>query len=209
MERLKRIHRSPFMRQNATLFVGTLLVSILNYLYYPILGRLLDLQDFGEVQVLVSFFLQLMMLLMVLTQVTTNIVANNDNNGEKQAVILDLEKLALWVSFGLFALGSLLSWQLMQALQFQSPWPFILLLLAFVVTVPFTFRSGYLRGKQKFFDVSVASLVGSASKIIASAGLVLVGFGTIGAIGGLVVAQLLALAYTIYRARHWGFLEIR
>lgn len=205
MNIVKRTLTSAFMRQNATLFVGTLLVSILNYLYYPVLGRLLETSQFGEVQVLVSFFLQLMMLLMVLTQVTTNIVANYQDETKKQRVIFELEKLAFMVSLGLLAVGSLLSWQLMQALQFQSPIPFVILLLAFTVTIPFTFRSGFLRGQQKFYEVSIGSIIGSASKIVASAALVVIGFGTIGAIGGLVIAQLLALIYTIHRARLGGF----
>lgn len=202
---LGKIRESVFLRQNAVLFVGSLAVSILNYLYYPVLGRLLGLEEYGEVQVLISLFLQLTIFLVVLTQVTVNIVANYQDEAQKNKVIFELEKLAFLCSVGILAVGTLFSWQLQHILHFNSPIPFIVLLCALVITVPVTFRSAYLRGRQEFTAVSVANMIGSAGKIIASALLVFIGFSTTGAIGGLVVAQVLALAYAASRARRLGF----
>jgi O-antigen/teichoic acid export membrane protein len=52
----RQLRSSDFLRQNAILFVGSLAVSVLNYAYYPVLGRLLKVEEFGEVQVLISLF---------------------------------------------------------------------------------------------------------------------------------------------------------
>lgn len=202
---LQPLRKSTFLRQNAIFFFGSLAVSILNYAYYPILGRLLNLEQYGELQVLTSIFLQLALLLTVLTQVTVSIVANYADEKKKIRVIFELEKLAFWMGGGILFIGLMLSIPLSNALKFESVWPFTILLLAFLATIPLTFRSSYLRGKQDFATVSIGNIIGSAGKIITSLILVLIGCGVAGAIGGIIIAQLLSLAYIATRAHKLGF----
>ncbi|HSE61656.1 MAG TPA: oligosaccharide flippase family protein, partial [Candidatus Saccharimonadales bacterium] len=161
---VRLVRSSDFLRQNAILFVGSLLVSALNYAYYPVLGRLLSVEEFGEVQVLVSLFLQLTLFLVVLGQVTVNIVANYKDVRAKHEIIFELEKLALLLSGAVFVIGALFSWQLRNALHFESAWPFIVLLLTLIASVPLAFRSAYLRGQKKFSQVSVANIIGAVGK---------------------------------------------
>ncbi len=47
-----------FLRHNAIFWSASLFVSFLNYLYYPVLGRLLDPTSFGETQTIISIFTQ-------------------------------------------------------------------------------------------------------------------------------------------------------
>jgi O-antigen/teichoic acid export membrane protein len=202
---IRQVRGSDFLRQNAVLFFGSLLVSVLNYAYYPVLGRLLKIEAYGEVQILISLFLQLTIFLTVLSQVTVNVTANYKDEDTKHKVVFELEKFGLLLSVLVLIVGIFASWQLKQILHFDSVWPFIVLLLGLVATVPLTFRIGYLRGKQRFGPVSVAGVIGAVSKLIISAGLVIIGFSTVGAIGGVLVAQLLAFVYTVSRARQAGF----
>src|SRR5262249_32510346 len=69
----RRALASPFLRHNAVYFAGSLLVAFLNYLYYPVLGRLLQPADFGEVQAVISLFLQAGVFLQVLGTVTVGV----------------------------------------------------------------------------------------------------------------------------------------
>lgn len=204
---VEQLRKSNFLKQNAILFCGSLAVSILNYLYYPILARLLRLEEFGEVQVLISLFLQLTIFLSVLTQITVNIVANYKNEVQRNRVVFELEKLAFFLSIIILIAGSVFSAQLQQVFNFHSPVSFIILLIAVSVTVPMTFRIAYLRGQQSFSAVSLAQIIGSFGKIVAAVLLVIIGFSTAGAIGGLLVAQVLALLYAGYRARRLGFVK--
>jgi O-antigen/teichoic acid export membrane protein len=82
-----------------------------------------------------------------------------------------------------------------------------MLSLAVVVTVPFTFRTAYLRGRQHFGLASVAGILGAAAKLGFSALLVLLHFGTTGAIAGIVLAQLVAFGYAAVKAKRHGFSE--
>jgi O-antigen/teichoic acid export membrane protein len=202
---LSAVRGSIFLRHNAIVFVGSVLVGVGNYIYYPILGRLLAPAAFGEVQALTALFMQLTIFLVVLGQVTVNIVANYTDEGKKQTVLFELERLALIISIVLFVILGALSWKLKAFFQFESTLPFILLLLAVVVSVPVAFRSAFLRAHKRFASASIAQLIGAFGKIALSVGLVLLGLESAGAMGGIVLAQLLMLGYAAYMARRLGW----
>lgn len=204
---IKRLKNNDFMRNNAIFFAGSLFVSFINYLYYPILGRLLSLESFGELQVLISFFAQITIFISVLTLIATNVIINEKNTAVVNRTVSELEKITLYASYAVLALITLLSPFLASALKFESAWPFIIITLVFVAGIPLGFRTAYLRGKNDFTATSIEGILASVSKIIASAVLVVIGFKTAGAAGGILIAQLIALGYAGYKARKLGFIK--
>jgi O-antigen/teichoic acid export membrane protein len=201
---LKHLRASAFLRHNVIFFAGSVTVGALNYAYYPILGRLLPPVAFGEVQTLISLFLQVTIFLTVLGLVTINVVANYRSDSDRDAVVLEFERLALAISILLLVITALFQNSLKRFLQFDDSWPFILLMLALVASVPFTFRGAFLRGKQRFGLASLVNIIAAAGKIAASAGLVLLGLGTVGAVGGLVIAQAVSCGFAIWWAKQSG-----
>lgn len=201
-----QLKNSTFLRHNAVFFVGSVAIGALNYFYYPIIGRLLPPEGFGEVQALVSLFLQLTIFLNVLSMITVTVVTNYKNRAEAHAVVFELEKLALLVSLVGFGLVAVMAEPLKQAFHFTSGWPFLLIALAVVVGVPMTFRGSYLRAIKKFGQTSIVGIIGAAGKLVFSTGLVFLGLGTAGAIGGIVAAQLVALGYAASKARRGGLI---
>jgi O-antigen/teichoic acid export membrane protein len=200
MQRYLSIYRSnPFVKNNLVFFLGSVAVGALNYLYYPVIGRLMDPSAFGEVQTLISLFLQLAIFLNVLSLVAVNLIANGKDD-RAQAIVSELQLAALWVSVGTLVVTILVSAQLQSALHFSSPWPFILLAVALIAAVPFTFQTAYLRGRERFGATSFANLLVAGGKIVFSIGLVIAGFGAAGAIGGLIAAQVVALGYAVTQA---------
>jgi len=183
---------SHFIRHNAVFFFGAVAVGALNYLYYPIMGRLLDPASFGEVQTLISLFLQITIFLSVMGLVTINIVTNYSSVARRNEVVLEFEKLALLIGVALLGVTIVGGPAIAHFLHFSSVWPFVLLLLALIASVPFTFRSAFLRGRKKFMLASAANLAMAASKLLFAALFIVVGLGSAGAIGGLVVAQIVA-----------------
>ncbi len=200
-----RFRNSDFLRHNAIFFVGSAAVSVLNYLYYPVLGRLLEPSAFGEVQTLISLFLQIAIFLTVLGLLTVNLVANYGDKPDAQRTILELEKLALFISIAGLLITVVCGPLLQRFFHFDSAVPFIVLALAVVVSVPATFRNAYLRGKQQFGLTSIAGLIGAGAKLVFSVLFIAAGFGTTGAIAGLVLAQLISFAYAAAKARQAGF----
>lgn len=201
MHRYLSILRSnSFFKNNLVFFLGSASVGALNYLYYPVVGRLMSPSAFGEVQTLISLFLQLTIFLTVLSLVAVNLIANSKEPG-KHRIVTELQLAAGWVSVGLLVLSIVLAGVLKDALQFDSGWPFILLAFALVASVPFTFQTAYLRGREWFGAASTANLLVAGGKIVFAVLFVLAGFGTSGAIGGLIAAQLIGLAYALAKLK--------
>lgn len=204
MNLIKRARHSRFIRHNSIFFFGAAAVGALNYLYYPVMGRMLDTVSFGEVQTLISLFLQITIFLSVMGLVAINVVTNYTSDSLRNAVVMEFEKLALIISIILFGLSVIFSKQLAHFLHFNSSTPFMLLMLALIATVPLTFRSAFLRGKRKFGLTSLGNIVSALGKLSFAVVLVLAGLGTAGAIGGLVAAQLLACLAVGIWARKFG-----
>ena len=202
MNSIKHASHSRFLLHNSIFFFGAAAVGALNYLYYPVMGRLLDTSSFGEVQTLISLFLQITIFLTVMGLVTINIVTNYTSITLRNTVVLEFEKLALLISSILLLLTAVFGKTIANFLNFHSFAPFIFLMLALIASVPFTFRGAFLRGKQKFGLASLGNIIGAAGKLIFAVLLVLAGFGTAGAIGGLIVAHILAcMAVAVWAAR--------
>lgn len=204
---VRQLRKSAFVRYNAIFFVGSMAVGFLNYLFYPVLGRLLHPGSFGEVQALASLFAQIAIFLNVLGLITVNIVANYENAAVRNRVILELERLAVLIGLALLIIAVGAGGMLKHFFHFSSMWPFSALALAILVSVPLTFRSAYLRGLNYFGPVSVIGIVGSAADLLLAAIFVLAGLGTTGAILGLVVGQLAALSLAALQSQRHGFSE--
>jgi O-antigen/teichoic acid export membrane protein len=204
MHILQRVRSSTFLRHNLIFFGGSVAVGVLNYLYYPVMGRLLAPASFGEVQALISLFLQITVFLLVLGLVTITIVANYKDTTSRNAVVLEFEKLAFCISLLLLAAAIIFQDNLKHFLQFESSTPFILLAVALVASVPFTFRGAFLRGKQRFALASTVNILGAGGKLVFAVLFVALGYGTAGAIGGLVCAQVMASIFATWQAYRFG-----
>lgn len=209
MSVIGHMRRSQFLRQNGVFFIGSVAVGALNYLYYPVLGRLLSPGTFGEVQTLVSISLQLSVFLMVLSMVIVNIVANYSDEAKRNTFVFEFEKLALLVGAGLVVATFIFGAQLKAWLNFDSSWPFVVLALSVVASVPFILRGAYLRGQQRFGLVSMGNILAAGGKLLLSAALVVLGLGTIGAIGGLVLAQVVACILVAWWAYRLGLKPLK
>ncbi len=179
----------------------------LSYLYYPVLGRLLSPSSFGEVQTLITLFLQYTIFLNVLDLVVINILVSYADPGLAKRIVLELEKVSLGIGLGIVLLVAALGRVLESFLRFSSAWPFLIVAIAGLVAVPFIFRSGYLQAQKKFSLVTGANIVSASGRLVIGALLVAIGFGTLGAIWGLLLAQIIALAFAAHFAMRSGFRE--
>jgi O-antigen/teichoic acid export membrane protein len=121
--------------------------------------------------------------------------------------VFELERFALVVSLLLLGLSVVFGGQLQQFFRFDDSLPFVVLILAIVVSVPFTFRGAFVRGRHGFGVASASNLIASAAKIVLSVALVVAGLGTAGAIWGVAAAQFVALLYIAYWAKRLGLIR--
>ena len=191
-----RLFQDKFLRHNFIFFCGSMVVAFLNYLYYPILSRMMDIGSFGEVQAVISLFLLFSMVIGVFRTIVVNIVANAQEIKEKQELILMLQKAGLYVVSVFSLLIIIFSPQLKSFFNFESIWPFISLAVLLVLSLFFTFRSAILQALHKFTEVSIANIYLSAGRLIFAVVLVYIGWATFGAVTAIVLSQVLALLYT-------------
>jgi O-antigen/teichoic acid export membrane protein len=202
---LHEIKSSPFIRHNAIFFAGSLGVATLNYLLYPVLGRVLAPADFGEVQTLITLFAQAAVVLNVLAYMTIHITVNTRDPTERNRTLLGLEYSILVASAAVLVVSLFFMQDLQSFLHFSSVWPFIALLVAFYLSLPLVMRMAYLRGRKLFTKSSLTDGIGSAAKLIVSPILAIVGFKSFGAIAGLAISQVIALFFGLRWARAAGF----
>ena len=203
--RVKRLTQNQFLRHNAIFFAGSMAVAFINYLYYPVVGRLLPNAQFGELQVIISTYLQMSIILSVLQNVSINILVNTKDAKKARATIGELEKISLYIGFALLIIIAATSVPLAHAFKFSSPLPFIAIAVAFVLAIPSIFRNAYLQANQKFANASLNSFVGSSSKLLFSAALVLAALHTFGAVLGIALSQLVALWLANRQATRAGY----
>ncbi len=204
----QRLQTNEFLRHHLIFFIGSLIAAALNYLFYPILGRLMDVVHFGETQVLVSLFMQTTILFTVTTIVITHIVANDQVLKVKKSndkVVAEFEKLMIWLSLGIMIVFLLTGDFIRTFFHFESVWPIYAITLALLFTFPLTISQAYLKGKKLFGAVNLSNIVSALFKVVIPVVLVLGGMKTFGAILGIALSQLVALIYTQWQARAAGY----
>jgi len=201
-----KLFSDSFFKHNLIFFVGSLVVAALNYLFHPVMSRMLRVEEFGEVQALISLTY---ITGVILTVYKTSIVhlSSQDDDQDVQAaqvrgdVMPRITALTLY-AIGIFSLGLLvLRPMLMDSLQLTSAHSLYVLIAMLFVGVPFMFYSSYLQGKKAFGVVSVSNIILAASKIVIAVGLVLLGLSVFGAVVSLVLSTMAGLSYVYYHAR--------
>ena len=198
---IRKIKKDSFIKNSLIFFVGSLIVAVINYIYYPIMGRVLSVEDFGEVQVIATIVLQITIILNVFGYITINLFTNTEDKELCRQRVRGLEGAALTIVTVLSLTVLLFNGYINAYLKFSSIFVLVSLVLIFIVNVPFTIKNGWLQAKNKFVDMSVAAFISASSKLLLALPLIFLGLTVKGALFGLVAATFLALVYVSYRAK--------
>ena len=198
-----KVFQDKFLKDNFIFFIGSMVVAVFNYLYHPILGRMMDIESFGEVQALISLFVLLSMVIGVFNIIVINIVTNTQKIQECQETILMLQKIGLYIVLTLSILVIIFSRKLESFLNFSSFYPFISLAILLILSLFFTFRSAILQALYKFKEVSVARILSSAGRLFFAVILVYIGWASFGAITAIVLSQFIALIYVYIKTKDY------
>lgn len=197
---LKKIYQDQFIKNNTIFFVGSMIVAALNYLYYPIVSRMLSLEAFGELQTLISLLSLSSILLSVFNIIIINVVSNSTIEKNKEVIFI-LRKIWLFLTISLAVIITILCFQLKNFFNFSSFTSFICLSVLLVLGLFTAFRSAILQGKQNFLAVSASGILNSAGRLLFAAFFIFLGWSTLGAINGLIIGQVLALVYVFYKTK--------
>jgi len=200
-DKLKSPTQDKFLRNNFIFFCGSLVVAVLNYLYHPILGRMMSVEEFGEVQTLISLFTQLAIIVGIFRVIVINIVSNQETKEDNKEIILMLYKIALGITIALGGLIIIGSPFLKSFFHFNSFYPFISLAIILMLGFLMTFQTAVLQGTHNFKALSISQIISSSGKLIFAVVLVYVGFSSFGAISAIIIAQIITLLYIAPKAK--------
>lgn len=167
--------------------------SVLNYALYPLLSRILPVQDYGEIQFLLSTSNQLSFGFVVLNILAIIITASAKSVEEKADATRSLTIVAGAISLFISLVGAALLVIFADTLQISSPLSTLLLAASFVLNVPFTTLLGRLQGDGKFVTSGIISLVATVGKFVFSLLFVVMGLGVVGVMAGVVCGMITAL----------------
>lgn len=101
-----------FLKNYAIYFTGSMLVAFLNYLYYPVIGRLLDPSDFGELQVFISLLAQVSVVFALFSIPVVSVTVNHADETERNIIIQKIKKITFSITAFVFILLSLSIFQI-------------------------------------------------------------------------------------------------
>ncbi len=198
---IHKLKTDIFFRHYAVYFTGSMVVSVLNYLYYPVLGRLLSPSDFGDIQVFISLITQTGIILGAFSIVAVNITANVDDIHERNAILAELQKICFYIIGAVVIILLLFLSKLETFFKLDTIYPIIGLLATLFLSASATFRSAFLQGKGRFIELSLSGIISSAGRLIFAVILILLGIGSLGAIGGIIAAQIVVIYFLFSRTK--------
>ncbi|MFA5994667.1 MAG: oligosaccharide flippase family protein [Parcubacteria group bacterium] len=191
----KFFHPGSFAKNSAILFVGTMLVSVLNYAFHLIIGRVVSAEIYGEAEAIISIINIISVPATTLAMVATKYAAacNADGNHVGSYEIFQyLNKKVLRYGLPIF-LGMVISTPWVGSfLNIENNIALLLLWIAMLLSFFSAITSGILRGWQKFGDINKASFWGVAVKLVAGIFLVKIGL----ALNGIVASFVLGAGAT-------------
>ncbi|MFA6047618.1 MAG: oligosaccharide flippase family protein [Parcubacteria group bacterium] len=201
---IDRIRNNAFAKNSLILFIGTMVASVLNYIFHLSIGRMVDAQIYGELESLISFVSIISVpagtLMMIVTKFAAGNKADDDKYASRQFLVWYSKKVILY-GLPIFFLAVIISPFLKDFLKIESFWPLIIvwfmMLLSFFGVAP----GGLLNGWQKFTESSWAGVWGALTKLVSALILVYLGFSLIGAVGGFALGMLASYVISLYLLR--------
>lgn len=193
--------RSSFLRNNSIFWFASLIVAFINYVYYPVLGRFMRPTDFGEVQAIVSIFTQMSIFFQVIGLINIGMISKYSDEEQRTERTDEISRLALYISVFLLLGVAIFAPELKGFFRFETMFPFFALACSLLISVPLAFSNSFLQGNKRFWTLATSNLILSVGRIVFAVLFVIIGLKTLGAIGGLLISQILALIYSLRKGK--------
>ncbi len=198
---ISKLKEDAFLRHYVIYFIGSMIVAVLNYLFYPILGRLLSPSEFGDIQVLISLITQAGIIFGAFSLISVNITANTESPHERNAILSELRKICYYIILAIVLFLLVFIFKLESFLNLSTVYPIIGLVILLLLSSTATFRSAFLNGSKKFAELSISGIISSGGRLVFAIILIFCGLGPIGAIFGIVLAQIATLLFLHFRTK--------
>lgn len=185
------------MRHGAVVFVGLIVASLMNYLYFMLCGRLLGIEGYGELTALTSAVLTLAAPANVAQIIIARFVTEFHTTGRYDAQHR-LARRAVRATLALAALaaagGAIFSGPLGDFMHVGARLPIVVAALSLGLYAVITVQRGVLQGASRFNELSASYCVEALVRLVAGV-LLARWYGAFGALAGMLIGVAVCYAY--------------
>lgn len=198
---IKKIRNNAFAWNSLVLFSGTMVVNVLNYIFHLVIGRMVSISTYGEIESLLSLMsiisIPAGMLVMIATRYSAYFKSENDKKSG-YALFKYLNHKVFKYGTPFFILLLALTPLARNFLKIENNLSLVLIWSAMFLSLFGSSATGILNGWQKFGRSNFAGILGVAFKLIFGFVFVKIGYQLDGAIGSFTVAVIITYAFSLF-----------
>ncbi|MFL6387589.1 MAG: hypothetical protein ACJ71U_08890 [Terriglobales bacterium] len=183
--RPQRSDRSTMLNGSAVMLVAMMLVNIFNFAYNMVMARMLGPGAFGNINAAVTLLLLASCISLAFQLVCAKFVARNHADSSKAAVVHNLLGKAWMASLALGGVLFLAQKPVATYLNVPSPWIIGLLAIGIAAYAPLGVKRGAMQGVCAFPRLGTNFVLEAGIRFFLGAGLVIAGYGVLGAVGAI------------------------
>jgi O-antigen/teichoic acid export membrane protein len=183
--RPQRSDRSTMLNGSAIMLGAMMLVNIFNFAYNMVMARMLGPGAFGNINAAVTLLLLASCISLAFQLVCAKFVARNHSDSSKAAVVHSLLGKAWMASLALGGVLFLAQKPVATYLNVPSPWIIGLLAIGIAAYAPLGVKRGAMQGVCAFPRLGTNFVLEAGIRFFLGAGLVIAGYGVLGAVGAI------------------------
>jgi O-antigen/teichoic acid export membrane protein len=154
---IKKIWGNAFARNSLIFFVGSMVVNVLNYFFHVVLGRMVSVEIYGEVESLLSLVniisVPSLAIGMVATKFSAGYKADNDPVSNYRIMEYLNRKVLRW-GLPVFFMMVLVTPLVARFLKIDQNLPLVIVWLIMYLSFLLAITNGIISGWQKFYEAS-------------------------------------------------------
>lgn len=193
--------KDSFEKNSIILFVLMMGANVCNYLFQIIVGNLMEIESYAQVNTILAIVSVLSIPTTIITMICARYIALNASmNNEKgiTSIIRVLIKFTAVVALVLVVAILLLMNGITKMFGLYSNWYVIGALIIAIVNLCFSITAGTLQGMKKFFPYGVQTILSALGKLIFSVIFVWIGWNVYGIIAAVAIGITIAIVYGLY-----------
>jgi O-antigen/teichoic acid export membrane protein len=190
---IKKLRNNKFAWNSLVLFTGTMIANVLNYIFHLVVGRMVSIEMYGEIESLISLSHIISVPALTLAIIATKYSAENkaDNNpAGSRSIFRFMNKKVFVYGAPLFLIALFITPLVKEFLKIDNGLAIFFVWITMFIAFFSSVNSGILTGWQKFKDISIVGILGTLIKLISAVVFIKIGFALSGVIGAFLLAAI-------------------
>lgn len=203
MNKILSIFKHRFIKSSFIVLIGSAIISVVNYVFNLVMGRMLEPVEFSEVVSLLALAVITGVPSATLAKLMTKYTAEYEAKGQTN-LINSLDRFITRYSLAIGLIMLLIFWILIPFLSLFlkiEKLPLFIFSLIFPISFIAASNRGTLHGLQKFIPLSVTGIISVTLKLILAILFIILGFSVSGV--------MLALIIGVFASYLYGFIKVK